>query len=125
LETNDTDTLEDAGIKNHGIIEITYASYKDFIEIKKFEGNWTEDIMQLVNFSLDDVKEVIPIFVKDKLFTQEEQLSIIFTWIGLKGLHEYYFESQEEWVLIAAKGIEYLKKKGFGYESMKFDSLKF
>jgi ubiquitin len=53
LKANSTDTLENAGIVSCGIIEYSYPSYKDFIEIQKFEGNWTEEVMLLVNFSLD------------------------------------------------------------------------
>jgi ubiquitin len=125
LKAKNTDTLENAGIVSCGTIEYTYSSYKDFVEIQKFEGNWTEDVMQLVKFSLDDVKAVIPKNVKDKFSTEKEQLSIMFTWIGVKGLNEYYPGSQEEWALIATKGVEYLQKKGFRYENMKFDTLEF
>jgi hypothetical protein len=125
LKAKDTDTLEDAGIESSEIIGYTYPSYKDFVEIQKYEGSWTKDVMKLVKFTLDDVKTAILKNFKDKFYTQEEQLSIMFTWIGVKGLYSYYLGSQEEWALIAIKGIEYLKKKGFSYGNMKFDSLEF
>jgi hypothetical protein len=117
--------LADVGIKFKEKLEVGYDSFKDFTDLQKCEGDWTEDVMQLVKITLDDVIEAISTEIKNKFSNEEDQLSIMFTWIGVKALHELYPESENKWRLIALKGIEALSRKGMIYNQMEFASLSF
>jgi len=123
LEKKDTDTLKDAGIKEGTVVEYSYPNYKDFVEIQNSEGFWTDKVMDLVNFTLDDVKAAISSPIKNKFKNEEDQLKVMFTWIGIKSLNVLYKEKEDEWKLIAKKAIDYLDKQDFKYDDMKFDTL--
>jgi predicted acetyltransferase len=117
--------LKDIEVDYKDMVEVGYDSFKDFTDLQKCEGDWTEDVMQLVKFTIDDVIGAISTEIKDKFNNNEDQLSIMFTWIGVKALHELYPESKNKWKLIALKGIEALSRKGMIYNQMEFASLSF
>jgi ubiquitin len=123
VEKEDTETLKGAGIKEGTVIEYSYPNYKDFIEIQQSDGFWTESVMDLVNFSLDDVKAAITDPIKNKFEKEEDRLKVMFTWIGVQGLKVKYSEKESEWKLIVKKGVDYLDKHGFKYDDMKFETL--
>ena len=81
--------------------------------------------MDLVEFTIEDVKAAISDSIKQKYDTEEDQLKIMYTWIGIKGLNSKYSNKESEWKLIAKKGKDYLTKQGFDYDTMKFDTLDF
>lgn len=123
IEKADTETLKDAGIKEGTEIEYSYPNYKDFVDIQQVEGFWNQNVVDLCDFTLDDVKAAINDSLKLKFENEEYQLRILFTWIGVKALNIRYSSKEGEWKLIAKKGKEYLTKQGFDYDTMKFDSL--
>jgi len=123
VEKDDGTTLRDAGIKEGTVLEYSYPNYKDFIDIQQSDGFWTETIMELVEFTVDDVKAALTDPIKNKFENEEEQLKIMYTWIGIKGLNVKYSSKEDEWKLIAKKGADFLAKHGFKYEDMKFDTL--
>uniref|UniRef100_A0A7S3KH39 Ubiquitin-like domain-containing protein n=1 Tax=Euplotes crassus TaxID=5936 RepID=A0A7S3KH39_EUPCR len=125
LEKDDNTTLRTAEIKEGSVLEYSYPNYKDFIDIQNSEGFWTESVMELVTFTVEDLKPLITDPIKNKFEKEEDQLQIMYTWIGVKGLKEKYPLKEDEWKLIAKKGTDYLSKHGFKYEDMKFDTLSF
>ena len=125
LEKGDDETLKDAGVKEGTELEYSYPNYKDFVEIQQSDGFWNDNVMDLVDFTIEDVKAVISDSIKQKYDTEEDQLKIMYTWIGIKGLNSKYSNKESEWKLIAKKGKDYLTKQGFDYDTMKFDTLDF
>jgi hypothetical protein len=123
LEKDVKTTLVDAGIKEGTIMEYTYPNYKDFIEIQQADGFWSESVVDLVDFSIEDVKAAINDTIKHKFEKEEDQLKILFTWIGIKGLKTRYESKESEWKLIVKKGIDFLSRHGFKFDLMKFDTL--
>ena len=123
VEKSDTETLKDAGIKEGTVLEYSYPNYKDFVEIQQWDGFWNEKVMELVNFSIDDVKAAITESIKQQFINEEDQLKVMFTWIGITGLKVKYSTKEDEWKLIVKKGIDYLSKVGVIYENLKFDTL--
>ena len=123
VEKADTETLKDAGIKEGTVLEYSYPNYKDFVEIQQCDGFWTDKVMELVNFTIDDVKAAITEAIKQQFENEEDQLKIMFTWIGITGLKVKYSAKEDEWKLIVKKGTDYLSKFGIVYENLKFDTL--
>uniref|UniRef100_A0A7S3J236 Ubiquitin-like domain-containing protein n=1 Tax=Euplotes harpa TaxID=151035 RepID=A0A7S3J236_9SPIT len=123
LEKADDETLKNAGIKEGTILEYSYPNYKDFVEIQQCEGFWNEKVMDLVNFSIDDVKAAITEDMKTQFPQEADQLTMMYTWIGITGLKVLYKAKEDEWKLICKKGVDFLMNKGLEYDKMKFDTL--
>lgn len=123
LEKEDSETLTNAGVKEGTVLEYSYPNYKDFVDIQQSEGFWTEKILELVDFDLEAVKAAITDAIKTKFDSEEEQLKIMFTWIGIQGLKVRYSNKEDEWKLIAKKGKDFISRHGFNIDNMKFDSL--
>ena len=125
MEKEDSTTLRAAEIKEGTVMEYSYPNYKDFIDIQQSEGFWTDSVMELVDFTVEDVKGVLTEAIKNKFGNEDEQLKLMYTWIGVKGLKEKYPLKEDEWKLIAKKGVDFLSKLGFKFEDMKFETLNF
>ncbi|CAI2378479.1 unnamed protein product [Moneuplotes crassus] len=88
----------------------TSNTYKEYMEIQNVDGSWDDKIISLIDHSSDEVYESASSKLKLK-FTQQEVLSIMYTWIGIYQLNAQFPEQRQEWKLIEKKGILFLKSK--------------
>ena len=123
IEKDASVTLAEAGISLKDVVEYIYSTYNDFVDIQQFGGFWDEQVLQLVDFDLDAVKDAISEAIKEKVDKEEDQLKVIFTWIAIQGLMIRHADRENEWKLIARKGRDFIASHGLNFDNMRFDSL--
>ena len=103
--------------------ECTYSSYKDYTETQHVEGYWTDKVLDHVNLTMEDVVQSITQDVKYKVSSQEQQVRIVLTWIGIKMLQDKYGNFRNEWRLIVAKGKQFIAGNGLRFEDLSFPAI--
>ena len=123
LITDYSKTLEEYGMPENSTIVFTYSSYKDFIETQHVEGYWTQELLDYVDVSMDDINQGITQDVKDKVSNQEQQVKVVLTWIGITMLEEKYGHLRDEWRLIVKKGKQFIASNGLRYDNLSFPAI--
>ena len=116
-------TIDECKIQDGSTIEYSYLIDKDFIKAQHADGYWKKELLDGIEFTLDDIIQAINQKVKNKVSSQEKQVRVVLTWLGIKILEEKYQETSSEWVLIAEKGKLFLESCGLDYEDLSFPSL--
>ena len=116
------ETLHECNVPENSIIEYSYLSDKDFIKTQHADGYWKEELLDDIEFTLDDIIQAINKKVKNKVSGKKKQVRVVLTWLGIKILEKYQ-KTKDEWILIAKKGKLFLESCGLNYEDLSFPSL--
>ena len=78
--------------------------------IQKVDGSWDEKILEVWEKTEEEVLKFIPDNVK-KWGDKEQQLIVMYTWIGINRLRTQCKNNEDEWKLIVKKSEEFLEKE--------------
>jgi ubiquitin len=121
LDADDETTARELGIDYWDEIEYGNITYKDVISLQKYLGNWSEDILDLVGLSQEDVEDAVPHSLRKQC--REEITEVMCTLIGIKALNDNFMEEQAEWMLIEMKAKSYLQTKGVDYNEVDLEGV--
>ena len=78
--------------------------------IQKVDGSWDEKILEVWEKTEEEVLKFIPDNVK-KWGDNEQQLVVMYTWMGINRLRTQCKYNENEWKLIVKKSEEFLEKE--------------
>ncbi|CAI2378606.1 unnamed protein product [Moneuplotes crassus] len=121
--------IRKVGIESGVKVEFYYPHYKNYVNIQKVDGSWDEQILQECDKTEEEVLKSIyytehtPENVKNA-GDKEEQLKIMYTWIGINRVKTLFPSYEREWKLVVNKAADYIEKEtNFGgkYEDINSD----
>mmetsp|Transcript_16288 Transcript_16288/g.16008 ORF Transcript_16288/g.16008 Transcript_16288/m.16008 type:complete len:324 (-) Transcript_16288:52-1023(-) len=102
--------IKKVGIESGVKVEFNYPTYKNYVDLQKVDGSWDEQILQECDKTQEEVLEHTPENVKNA-GDKEEQLKIMYTWIGINRLKTLFSDKEEEWKLVVKKADEFIEKE--------------
>ena len=120
LAPNDATTKSDCGVTYESKLTVWYVTYAEVIKHQNVLGFWTADVLETIGRSLEVVASSIPAAVADRLPALDDQLKLVSTVLALKCLKSEYSQSEAEWRLIFKKGVKYIHKQGFSFNSIAY-----
>lgn len=110
MVASDETIIRNIGIESGVKAEFIYPNYKNYVDIQKVDGSWDESILEVCDKTEEEVIKNFPKKVK-RVGDKNQQLKIMYTWIGINRLRTQFKDKEEEWKLIVQKAEEYLSKE--------------
>ena len=101
--SEDDKLLKNLGVKSGSIIEFSYPTFREIVQLQSADGYWGEDILETFDFQTKDLEKEIPEELKKQVQDKDVARKCYYTLMGLKGLTTKYPGNEKEWKLVAKK----------------------